>query len=35
MVDEEDHRKAKSKLAIMGKTIAEWIRDELKRFIKD
>lgn len=32
-VDQDDHKKAKIKLAVLGKTIAEWIREELRKFI--
>ena len=32
-VDADVHRKAKSKLAILGKTIAEWIREKLKELV--
>jgi len=33
-IDEEDHKKLKSKLALLGKDISSWIREVIRLFLK-
>lgn len=33
-IDEDDHKKLKSKLALLGKDISSWIREIIKLFLR-